>query len=118
MYCLFDIDYEPPALLIKLSDLMAATADGADAKIDGSALDVLRLLREKTQISLRFVSEFVVGQRLFRGDDSGLLEPAVIATGDGNPVKAFHVDDLKRLQHIAQLAAGEINRHRCALSWA
>lgn len=178
MYSQFDLGYEPDDLMVKVSELMVATADGADAEIDGSVLEVLRLLREKMHMDVVFVSEFVDGQRVFRGVDSAPGQPAVIATGDSNPVeeswcqqvldgrmlpyiadasqdpataalekalpfrigthistpivlkggevygtlccfshspvKGSSLNDLKRLQFTAQLAAGKIDGHRAA----
>lgn len=87
MYSQFDLDYKPDDLMVTVSELMVATADGADAEIDESVLQVLRLLREKMQMDVVFVSEFVDGQRVLRGVESTPDQPAVMATGDSGPVE-------------------------------
>ena len=87
MFPLLDLGYEPDDLMVKVSELMVATADGADADIDGSVLEVLRLLREKMHMDVVFVSEFVDGQRVFRGVDSAPDQAPVLATGDSGPLE-------------------------------
>lgn len=87
MYPLLDLGYEPDDLMVKVSELMVATADGSDVDIDGSVLEVLRLLREKMHMDVVFVSEFVDGQRVFRGVDSAPDTQPVLAAGDSNPLE-------------------------------
>lgn len=82
----FDLGYEPDDLMVKVTDLMVATADESDAEIDTSVLEVLRLLREKMQMDVVFVGEFTEGQRIFRGVDSA-PDHAVLAVGQGNPLE-------------------------------
>lgn len=59
-------DYHPDDLEVKVSELLVATADGADRALDGAVPQVLKLLREKMRMDVVFVSEFVDGRRVFR----------------------------------------------------
>ncbi len=81
-----DLGYEPDDLMVKVSELMVATADDSDEGINESVPEVLRLLREKMHMDVVFVSEFHEGERVFRHVDS---EPAnaVIAAGDRGPLE-------------------------------
>jgi hypothetical protein len=42
-----DLGYEPDDLMVKVSEMMVATADESDSGIENSVPEVLRLLREK-----------------------------------------------------------------------
>lgn len=81
-----DLGYEPDDLMVKVSEMMVATADESDVGIENSVPEVLRLLREKMSMDIVFVSEFVDGKRVIRHVAS---EPknAVIAAGDSNPLE-------------------------------
>ncbi len=81
-----DLGYDDDDLMVKVSELMVATADESDTGIDKSVPEVLRLLREKMQMDVVFVSEFVDGERVFRHVDSE-PENAIIAAGQGNPLE-------------------------------
>lgn len=81
-----DLGYDDDDLMVKVSELMVATADESDSGIEASVPEVLRLLREKMQMDVVFVSEFVDGERVFRHVDSE-PENAIIAAGDGNPLE-------------------------------
>ena len=81
-----DLGYESDDLMVKVSDLMVATADDSDTGIEHSVPEVLRLLRDKMHMDVVFVSEFLDGQRVFRHVDSE-PEAAVFAAGDGNPLE-------------------------------
>ncbi|MES2281822.1 MAG: GAF domain-containing protein [Pseudomonadota bacterium] len=81
-----DLGYDDDDLMVKVSELMVATADESDSGIDASVPEVLRLLREKMQMDVVFVSEFVDGERVFRHVDSE-PENAIIAAGDSNPLE-------------------------------
>jgi GAF domain-containing protein len=59
-------DFNPADLDVRISELLVATADAADEAIDASVGEVLRLIRERLQMDVVFVSEFVDGQRILR----------------------------------------------------
>ena len=81
-----DLGYEPDDLIVRISEMMVATADESDAGIENSVPEVLRLLREKMQMDMVFVSEFLDGERIFRYVDS---EPESVAPapGDSDPLE-------------------------------
>ena len=81
-----DLGYEPDDLMVKVSEMMVATADESDSGIENSVPEVLRLLREKMRMDVVFVSEFLDGQRVLRHVDSD-PENAVFAAGDSNPLE-------------------------------
>jgi hypothetical protein len=56
-------DYSPDAIDVQIADLLVATADGADAAVDGQVQEVLKLLREKLDMDVVFVSRFEHGRR-------------------------------------------------------
>ena len=69
------------------SDLLIATPDLADARIDEALQDLLRLIRSELQMDVAFVAEFVEGRRVFRHVDAtdgpigDLVQP-----GDSHPL--------------------------------
>ena len=81
-----DLGYEPDDLMVTVSELMVATSDESDAGIEESVPQVLRLLREKMQMDVVFVSEFLDGERVFRHVDSE-PENAIVSAGDSNPLE-------------------------------
>jgi len=76
-------------LSIIISELLVATADSSDPLIDGSVPGVLRMLRDRLQLDVVFVSEFVNGQRVFRFVDNNGNAP-VIKPGDAGPLEASY----------------------------
>lgn len=78
-----DLGYHPDDLTVKISELLVATADSADALIDRAVQEVLQLLREHMKMDVVFVSEFTNGKRVFRQVDTA-PDKAVIAVGDSN----------------------------------
>ena len=74
------------ALEVKIAELLVATADECDHLIDGSVSEVLKLLRERMNMDVVFVSEFVGGDRVFRCVDQ---EPGqhVIQPGGADPLE-------------------------------
>ncbi|MET0333356.1 MAG: GAF domain-containing protein [Rhizobacter sp.] len=73
-------------LTVKISELLVATSDTADAAIDKAVPEVLQSLRVKLGMDVVFVSEFVDGERVFRFvDRSGTAPP--FATGDSGPLE-------------------------------
>lgn len=75
-------DFGPDSLEVQVSELLVATADQTDAELDASIGEVLRLLRERLQMDVVFVSEFVDGRRVFRQVEQG-PGVSVIAVGEG-----------------------------------
>ena len=79
-------DYEPDDLKVQVSELLVATSDGSDALIDNAVPEVLKLLRERMNMDVVFVSEFVDGQRVFRH----VANPPgqeVLPVGGGDPLE-------------------------------
>ncbi|WP_429951891.1 hypothetical protein ACQYWY_09900 [Comamonas sediminis] len=59
-------DYAPDALEVSMSELLVATAEGADDLIDQNVKEVLHGLREHLKMDVIFVSEIRNGQRTFK----------------------------------------------------
>lgn len=83
---IYDPDYKPEDLMVQVSELLVATADAADTDIDQAVPEALKLLRDKLQMDVVFVSQFVDGQRVFRYVDTEPQQP-VIAVGGGDPLE-------------------------------
>ena len=79
-------DFGPESLEVQISDLLIATADSSDAELDRSIGEVLSLLRERLDMDVVFVSEFIDGRRVFRSVEQA---PGVnvIAEGEGAPLE-------------------------------
>lgn len=86
MHSMYDTDYEPDALSVQISELLVATADEADGLIDGCVPEVLRLLRDRMNMDVVFVSEFTGGQRVFR-QVATTPGREVVAVGGGSPLE-------------------------------
>jgi len=101
---LFDpTDYDPDAIEVKVSELLVATADQTDTELDHCLGEVLHLLRERLQMDVVFVSEFVDGQRVFRHVEQ-TPGVKVIAEGEGAPLEESwcqRVVDGRLSQYIA-----------------
>lgn len=83
---LYEDEFNPDDLSVRVSELLVATADESDELIDSAVTDVLSLLRERLAMDVVFVSEFLDGQRVFRyveAQDSSNV-PTV---GDGDPLE-------------------------------
>ena len=80
-------DYAPDAFEVKVSELLVATPEGADALIDQSVPEVLRLLREHLKMDVVFVSEFVDGRRVFRRVETAPAGQRVIEVGQSSPLE-------------------------------
>jgi GAF domain-containing protein len=96
-------DFGPDSIDVQVSELLVATSDQSDAELDHSIGEVLRLLRERLQMDVVFVSEFVDGQRMFRHVEQ---TPGVkaIAVGEGAPLEESwcqRVVDGRLSQYIA-----------------
>lgn len=79
-------DYSPDAIDVQIAELMVATADNADAGIDGKVQEVLGLLREKLDMDVVFVSRFEGGRRtLMRVEQRRGVN--VLAAGESDPLE-------------------------------
>lgn len=83
---IYDDNYNPADLKVAISELLVATADGADELLDGSVPEVLRLLRQHMNMDVVFVSEFTGGERVFRHVDTG-PGADVVAAGQSDPLE-------------------------------
>ncbi len=84
---LHDLGYEPDDLTVKVSELLVATSDESDSAIDNSVPEVLRLLRDKMNMDVVFVSEFHDGVREFRHVATSSLAGNVIEEGGSGPLE-------------------------------
>ncbi len=57
---------DPRDISVRLSELLIATSDDSDNLIPGSIQEVLKMVRDKLNMDVVFVSEFVDGQRVIR----------------------------------------------------
>ncbi|GAB2713604.1 MULTISPECIES: GAF domain-containing protein [Comamonas] len=79
-------DYAPDALEVSMSELLVATAEGADDLIDQNVKEVLHGLREHLKMDVIFVSEIRNGQRTFKHVDHS-ADKALIETGGGSSLE-------------------------------
>ncbi len=54
------------SLEVQMHDMLVATADGGDQALDEAVPQMLRLIRQRMDMDVVFVSEFTNGQRVFR----------------------------------------------------
>ncbi|WP_213955560.1 MULTISPECIES: GAF domain-containing protein [unclassified Variovorax] len=73
-------------LEVRISELLVATPEGADALISDVVPDVLRLLREHLKMDVVFVSEFVDNRRVFRRVETGTRKRP-IEVGQSDPLE-------------------------------
>lgn len=73
-------------LIVTISDLLVATAESSDPLLDDSVSELLRAMRQRMEMDVVFVSEFVDGQRMFRFVDAAPGAPA-IEPGASNPAE-------------------------------
>lgn len=69
------------------SELLVATADGSDQRVDRGVTEVLSMLRHVLKMDAVFVAEFVDGHRVFRHVDAAADAPA-ISPGQSDPLEA------------------------------
>lgn len=81
-----DLGYKADDLTVHITELLVATSDHSDDMLDRSVSEVLRLLRERMQMDVVFVSEFTDGQRVFRHVSQAPDSP-VIGEGDSEPLE-------------------------------
>ncbi len=74
------------AMEIKVAELLVATADESDQQVDQSVSQVLKLLRERMQMDVVFVSEFTNGRRVFRHVEQA-ANHRLISPGDSHALE-------------------------------
>ena len=82
----YDEGFNPDDLIIRVSELLVATADGSDDLIDGVVTEVLALLRERMKMDVVFVSEFVNDERVFRYVENPPGNP-LVPVGGSDPLE-------------------------------
>lgn len=87
MSALNDLGYQQDDLLVKVSELLVATADESDEMVDASISEVLRLLRDRLSMDVVFVSEFENGQQVFHQVVTPDNRP-VLRAGEANPLES------------------------------
>ncbi len=73
-------------LSITISELLVATADSSDPLLDDSVSELLHAMRQRMEMDVVFVSEFIDGQRMFRYVDAAPGAPDIQA-GDSSPAE-------------------------------
>ena len=68
-------------LSVAISERLVPTADSTDALLDDSVSRLLHAMRERMEMDVVFVSEFIAGQRMFRHVDAAPGAPDVQAGG-------------------------------------
>lgn len=86
MASFYEDGFHPDDLSIRVSELLVATADASDELIDSAVTETLALLRDRLQMDVVFVSEFVDGQRVFRYVDAPANRP-MLQTGESAPLE-------------------------------
>lgn len=74
------------SLEVQIHDMLVATADGGDKALDESVPQMLRLIRQRMDMDVVFVSEFTDGRRVFRHVDQDAATP-VLAEGASDPLE-------------------------------
>jgi len=83
---IYDDAMDTASLDVQYTELLVATADGADTLVDGAVPEVLRLLRQHMNMDVVFVSEFTDGKRVFRHVDTS-PDGKVIEAGQSDPLE-------------------------------
>jgi GAF domain-containing protein len=78
---------DPRDISVRLSELLIATSDEADHLIPGSIQEVLKMVRDKLNMDVVFVSEFVDGQRVVRQAECR-GDPPELCAGQADPLEA------------------------------
>lgn len=86
MSSVYDLGYEPSDLHVTISEMLVATADQSDEQLDRTITEVLRMLRERLNMDVVFVSEFVDGRRVFR-QVAAAEEAPVVAVGQSDELE-------------------------------
>lgn len=86
MNAMFDQGFDASDISVQFAEMLVATADDSDDRIDQAVREVLRLLRERLNMDVIFVAEFVDGQRVFRQVNTR-HKPSLLTEGQGNPLE-------------------------------
>ncbi len=70
-------------LSVHISELLVATADSSDPLLDDTVSQLLNAMRQRMEMDVVFVSEFIDGQRMFRYVDSAPGAPELQAGDSG-----------------------------------
>ena len=73
-------------LTVTISELLVATADSSDPLLDDTVPKLLQAMRQRMEMDVVFVSEFIAGQRMFRYVDAAAGAPDLRA-GDSSPAE-------------------------------
>ncbi len=73
-------------LTVTISELLVATADSSDPLLDDTVSKLLSAMRQRMDMDVVFVSEFIDGQRMFRYVDAAPGAPE-IQPGDSSPAE-------------------------------
>ena len=73
-------------LSVTISELLVATADSSDPLLDDSVSELLHAMRQRMEMDVVFVSEFVDGRRMFRFVDAAPGAPGIHA-GESSPAE-------------------------------
>lgn len=87
MSTVYDLGYDPSDLHVTISEMLVATADQSDEQLDSTITQVLRTLRERLNMDVVFVSEFVNGRRVFR-QVSATDERPTVQVGESDELEA------------------------------
>ena len=107
MKAMFDQGFDANDISVNFAEMLVATADESDDLIDKAVRDVLRLLRDRLNMDVVFVAEFVEGQRVFR-QVSARHDPPLLTEGHGNPLEETwcqRVADGRLPEYIPQVSA-------------
>ncbi len=107
MNAMFEQGFDANDINVNIAEMLVATADDSDDLVDQAVRDVLRLLRERLNMDVIFVAEFVDGQRVFRQVNSR-HPPCLLTEGQGNPLEESwcqRVADGRLPEYIPQVAA-------------
>jgi hypothetical protein len=80
------LDYDPDDVDVRIAELLVATSDTADPLLHPKVPEALRLLREKLQMDVVFVSQFVDQRRQFRVVESA-PHKTVVKAGQSDPLE-------------------------------
>jgi GAF domain len=73
-------------LTVTISELLVATADSSDPLLDDTVSKLLQAMRQRMEMDVVFVSEFIAGRRMFRYVDAAAGAPDIRA-GDSSPAE-------------------------------